>query len=196
MLRQTCAEPQLPARDAAQGIGLPGGIVFCDFDGISASLLPIRYLGSMRPSGNQTARTVSFTAMRRLLFIFMIAILPLRGLVGDAMAVAMTTMPMSMQMDVQDVTMGATPCPDHVAAAQPEHEGSHGKSFHSVAHGDHAMGSDTTHHHAVCDLCNGPAMTRSVRSDVQPPSSHVLHVPPVERFASSEPHRGIKPPIS
>jgi len=132
--------------------------------------------------------------MRRLLLVFMIALLPLRGLVGDAMAVAMTTMP--AQVGVQAVAMGAMPCPDHVAVAVPVHDGAHGTSLHGAAHGDHASGHDATHQHAVCDLCNGPAMTRAVPPQIQAPPSHGLHVPPVERFASSEPHRGIKPPIS
>jgi hypothetical protein len=119
--------------------------------------------------------------MRRLLLVFMIALLPLRGLVGDAMAVAMTSLPSHER--APSVAMGATPCPDHAAAVQP-------------AHDDPSAHDDAEHQHAVCDLCNGPAMTRALPSDAQATPAHSLHVPPIEHFASSEPHRGSKPPIS
>jgi hypothetical protein len=118
--------------------------------------------------------------MRRLLLVFMIALLPLRGLAGDAMAVAMTSLP--PHEGVPSAVMDATPCPDHVAAVLPAH--------------DDPSAHDAEHQHAACDLCNGPAMTRTLPSDAQPSPSHSLHVPPVEHFASSEPHRGSKPPIS
>ncbi|MDO8903511.1 hypothetical protein [Hydrogenophaga sp.] len=131
--------------------------------------------------------------MRRLLLVFMIALLPLRGLVGDAMAVAMTTMP--THEHVQAATQGM-PGPDHLATAAPAHEGTHGTSPHHAAHGDHSPADTPEHQHAVCDLCNGPAMTRAVPPELQLPLEHRLLVPPVEHFASSEPHRGIKPPIS
>lgn len=134
----------------------------------------------MCPTGNQTPAAVSFTSMRRLLLVFMIALLPLRGLVGDAMAVAMNSSPSHEGVPV--VAMDTMPCPDHAATAHPEH--------------DDASAHDAEHQHAVCDLCNGPAMTRTLPSDAPPAPSHGVQVPPVEHFASSEPHRGSKPPIS
>ena len=118
--------------------------------------------------------------MRRLLLVFMIALLPLRGLVGDAMAVAMNSSPSHEGVPV--VAMDTMPCPDHAATAHPEH--------------DDASAHDAEHQHAVCDLCNGPAMTRTLPSDAPPAPSHGVQVPPVQHFASSEPHRGSKPPIS
>jgi hypothetical protein len=119
--------------------------------------------------------------MRRLLLIFRVALVPLRGLVGDAVAVALTSLP--AQESTPSRAMGAKPCPDHSAAALSTHD-------------DPSAHDDAEHQHAVCDLCNGPAMTRTLASDARPPPSHGLQVPPVERFASSEPHRGSKPPIS
>lgn len=147
----------------------------------------------MCANGNQSTSAVSFTTMRRLLLVFMIALLPLRGLVGDAMAVAMTTMP--THEHAQAVTQGM-PCPDLLATSAPAHGATHGTSPHHAAHGDHSPDDAAEHQHAVCDLCNGPAMTRAVPPELQLPPEHGLLVLPVERFASSEPRRGIKPPIS
>ncbi|HEX5738484.1 MAG TPA: hypothetical protein VFY22_08240 [Hydrogenophaga sp.] len=132
--------------------------------------------------------------MRRLLLVFLIALLPLRGLVGDAMAVAMTNLP--AHEGTQTAALNAMPCPDHAAAALPAHEGAHGASTHSASHGDQATAQDAEHQHTACDLCNGPAMADAMPLEIQPVVEHSLHVAPVERFASSLPHQGIKPPIS
>jgi hypothetical protein len=55
-------------------------------------------------------------------------------------------------------------------------------------------GSD--HAHKSCDVCNGPAMALSIPCVSALTAVHGVLVPPAERFASSEPQRGIKPPIS
>ncbi|MDP2742974.1 MAG: DUF2946 family protein [Hydrogenophaga sp.] len=127
--------------------------------------------------------------MRRLLLVFMIALLPLRALVGDAMAVAMTTVPAAH--GTQAAGMGSPPCPDHAASVLPAQDAAHGGGHHAES-GVH----DADHQHATCDLCNGPAMTHALPSQMPLAAEHSLHVVPVERFASSVPHRGIKPPIS
>jgi len=143
----------------------------------------------MHTKGNQGHDAVSFTTMRRLLLVFMIALLPLRALVGDAMAVAMTTVPATH--GTQAAGMGSLPCPDHAAAVLPAQEVVHGSGHHADT-----PGHDAEHQHATCDLCNGPAMTHAVPLPISLAAEHGLHMAPVERFASSEPHRGIKPPIS
>ncbi|MDR7153095.1 hypothetical protein J2W49_005075 [Hydrogenophaga palleronii] len=127
--------------------------------------------------------------MRRLLLVFMIALLPLRALVGDAMVMAMTAVPAAH--DTNAAGMGNLPCPEHTAAALPGQDAAHGSEHHAETHGH-----DADDQHAVCDLCNGPAMTHAMLAPTPLPAEHGLDVAPVARFASSEPHRGIKPPIS
>jgi len=128
--------------------------------------------------------------MRRLLLVFMIALLPLRALVGDAMAVAMTSLPAAHGAPATG--MGSAPCPDHAVSVQPAHD----DAAHASGHHAAASAHDADHQHAVCDLCNGPAMTQAVPSQMPLSATPGMHVTPVERFASSEPHRGVKPPIS
>jgi hypothetical protein len=114
--------------------------------------------------------------MRRLLLAVMILLLPLRGLMGDAMAMSMLVMP--AHESTPAAATASMPCPDH---ADPSDQASSGSSEHS---------------HTACDLCNGPAMSLSSPGHPWLPTVHGVNAGPVERFASSEPQRGIKPPIS
>ncbi len=52
------------------------------------------------------------------------------------------------------------------------------------------------HTHKSCDVCNGPAMALPTSAVPALAMAHGVLAPPAERFASTEPHRGIKPPIS
>lgn len=114
--------------------------------------------------------------MRRLLLAVMILLLPLRGLMGDAMAMSMLAMP--AHESASAAATASMPCPDH---SDPSDLASSGSSEHS---------------HTACDLCNGPAMGHFSPAQQALPTVHSVSAGPVERFASSEPQRGIKPPIS
>ena len=117
--------------------------------------------------------------MRHLLLALMIALLPIRGWMGDAMALAMLATP--AQSMEQVASSAAPPCPDHAMA------------------NDHAGIQDSSpadHAHKSCDVCNGPVMALTAPAVPGLTPMHGLLVLPAERFASSEPHRGIKPPIS
>lgn len=129
---------------------------------------------------------VSFHAMRHLLLAFLIALLPIRGWVGDAMALAMLAPPAHSMGPA--AMADAAPCPDHAAPASA--------ALHGEAPLDMQAGADTDHSHSSCDVCNGPAMALSAPALLALAPVLGLHVPPAEHFASSEPHRGIKPPIS
>ena len=119
--------------------------------------------------------------MRHLLLALMIALLPIRGWMGDAMALAMLAAP-AHTMD-QAATSNAAPCPDHTMP------GEHAGMQDSGGSADH-------HAHKSCDVCNGPVMALSPPMVPALAPSHGVLAPPAERFVSSEPHRGIKPPIS
>jgi hypothetical protein len=117
--------------------------------------------------------------MRHLLLALMIALLPLRGWIGDAMAMAMLAAPAHTMN--QAAATDAAPCPDHALTSD-------GAGTQD--------GSTTDHAHKSCDVCNGPAMALSALAVPNVTPVHGMLAPPAERFASSEPQRGIKPPIS
>ena len=120
--------------------------------------------------------------MRHFLIALMIALLPLRGWVGDAMAISMAGLP-----DGQPAMVVKA-----VADAGHDHHA-------GMDHGDHAdddMATADAHSHSACDVCNGPAMALPTPAVPALAMAHGVLAPPAERFASTEPHRGIKPPIS
>lgn len=122
--------------------------------------------------------------MRHFFIALMIALLPLRGWVGDAMA-------MSMWSPAQHAP--AVSCHDTVAmpvtAAMTAPHGS--ADHHPVATAD-SHGQQ----HSSCDVCNGPALADAGMAHPAQPLEQPGQTLLVERFASSEPQRGHKPPIS
>ena len=126
--------------------------------------------------------------MRHWFLVLMIALLPLRGWVGDAMAVEMLVQPAHATM-----AMGG-----HGA----DHAGDHGAGLHAeqaqCACDDHAAAAEdhSDHQHSACDVCNVPALTTTLAGIQTPPSFYTPLAVMAEHFASSEAQRGIKPPIS
>lgn len=123
--------------------------------------------------------------MRHLLLALLIAMLPIRSWMGDAMAVAMLAAPAH--------TMGQTASGTGHAMGND-----HAMDSEHTMTGDHAdmQDSGSEHTHKSCEVCNGPAMALSIPAVPTLAPEHRMLVTPAERFASSEPHRGIKPPIS
>lgn len=119
---------------------------------------------------------------RHLLFALLIALLPLRAWMGDAMAVSM--MPAGPPAHAP-MAMVQQPCPDHTAAATA-----------TTGHDQAGPAADAGHQHPSCDVCNGPAMAQAAPADTARPLQRGLLASPAEHFASSEPRRGVKPPIS
>lgn len=127
--------------------------------------------------------------MRRLLLVLMIALLPLRGLVGDAMAMAIVMAPAHGAVHV-GASASTMPCPDHTVHATD----AHAPAEHPAASAQ-TTGTDT-HAHGSCDLCNGPAMGHALPQAQAGAVQHGIAPGTIERFVSFEPQRGIKPPIS
>lgn len=125
--------------------------------------------------------------MRHWFLVLMIALLPLRGWVGDAMAVEMLAQPA------------------HATLATGSHGGEH-SSHHAAEHGaehgqcacdEHAAAEDSPdHQHSACDVCNVPALAMSLTGLRTPPAVYTPLAVLAEHFASSETQRGVKPPIS
>lgn len=133
----------------------------------------------MALNGTNAMASVSSRAMRHWFLVLMIALLPLRGWVGDAMAMDMLSAP-SHNMAALSADSGH-PCPDHTVGATADHG---------------TQDSHSEHSHTACDVCNGPALALA-SATLQPlPAMHSLRARPAEHFASSEARRGVKPPIS
>jgi len=120
--------------------------------------------------------------MRVFFIALLIALLPVRGWVGDAMAISMAGLP------------DGPPAAMMTGAADAGHDVHAG-----MDHGDHAehgMAGTDGHSHNACDVCNGPVLTVSDTSPALARAVHALRADRVEAFASSLPRAGHKPPIS
>lgn len=131
--------------------------------------------------------------MRRWFLLIMIALLPIRGWVGDVMAADMVTQQIAA---VQQVPTQAQPAPP--ADSADPHADCHGKAAATSpalpAAGDAAAtdcGNCTS-----CQVCHTVAMAATSGAGPLSPVPHAA--PPVRgtHFASAEPARGFKPPIS
>lgn len=144
--------------------------------------------------------------MRTLLLALMIALLPLRGWLGDAMAVEMVkhSLPVAASASASMATAAAEAhC--HEAMEAGDHGGmdmqmsagtdmpdSSAHATHDSAGADH-QGCGTC---TACQVCHtvalgGMPLVDTVHSAPQaPPAAHA------SRFASAEPAQGLKPPIS
>lgn len=139
--------------------------------------------------------------MRALFLILMIALLPLRGWVSDAMATGMLAAQMQQQpsatkiiaphaheagtqahQDTQTVLVDAAPtaadCPGHAYGAEPHAADSHCDSC------------------SVCQACHTVALTPAAASVTAVFDLHTLPRAAVAQFASAHSALGQKPPIS
>ena len=141
--------------------------------------------------------------MRHLLLALIIALLPLRAWVGDAMAVSMLGHPAASAVAAaappSTGTYAHPDCPDHAAgmplhanAVSDGHDSAHGMGTHPAD----APQQPDHHQHGACDVCNGPALGVSPPLAPHVSQVHALLTLPAERFASVALQQGIKPPIS
>lgn len=129
--------------------------------------------------------------MRRLFLVLLIALLPIRGWVGDAMAGQMIGQHLA-------ATSIAAVAVDEQTASLPGHDGCAGHAGATQAPAE----APSTDINADCGTCTSCQVCHSVV--IAPPSvdsgiSPVQHRVAAQsgmRFASAEPARGFKPPIS
>lgn len=151
-----------------------------------------RHRGTLRP------RPVSFRAMRTLWIALLVALLPLRGWVGDAMAVGMVASPhaaaaVAMAHDCPHGT------PTHGASGDARHQGAGHTTEHAhnqvespVAVGEHSAASA----HLLCDVCNGPALSTGATPAASGAVGQGLRIERKQAFASLAPSLVVKPPIA
>jgi hypothetical protein len=139
-------------------------------------------------------------SMRRLILAVMIVLLPLRGWIGDAMALeAATGTPVAIQniaiddhptLEIthfeadsgrQDLQAGPGHCPDHASAPAGEDDSD-----------TSADGQACT----VCQVCHTVAMSADAAPLPALPLPALVPEMPFPRFTSALPAPGLKPPIS
>lgn len=144
-------------------------------------------------------RTVIINTVRQLFFALMIVMLPLRGWVGDAMALQMAPVGSTQSIAiVQD--MGAAHQDDASAAAHPHAQ----PAPPSVAHGDctdHDASDDLTldTHCQTCTVCQACHIVAITLPPMDVASFATISLPPQSaagRFASADRALSLKPPIS
>lgn len=128
--------------------------------------------------------------MRRLFIALLIALLPLRGWVGDAMALTLTLPPPASSSALTSVS-------GHSHGPLAEHCG-HAADARDVSDTSPPNGHTGDFHGtcSACDVCNGPALTAEA---VVSAASHLPHAGPLNsasHFASSDRKPTLKPPIS
>ncbi len=116
--------------------------------------------------------------MRHWILALMIALLPLRGWVGDAMAFSM------LAQQHGSASVASMPCHDMAPMADST-------PLDSKAHAPAAPQA-----HTVCDVCNGPALHAPAPVAAVMPPVLSVQAETSERFLSAWPERGAKPPIA
>jgi hypothetical protein len=131
--------------------------------------------------------------MRRLVLALMIALLPLRGWVGDAMAMEMAAATLGQPAAVMGSGVGYAHGLEPTANVDADNAMHADCPGHAASHdGDPQATSDCgtcAACHAVALASSFPQLEPSTLASARPPSA-------TPRFASAERTLGIKPPIS
>ena len=134
--------------------------------------------------------------MRRFFFVLLIALLLLRGWMGEAMATGMAA---SWLQPAQSATKTiATHAHDHLAQAHFEHETASARALHGDC-ADHPADKASGAHcgtHAACQACQTVAPTPAIAYLAPVFTATLLPRAAAARFASADAALGQKPPIS
>lgn len=139
--------------------------------------------------------------MRHLLLVFLVALLPLRGWVSDAMATGM----LASQVQQHQIATKKVATHGHEAETKAHHDIETGVADAAQSAADcpgHASGAEAHATHAQCDACSFCQVCHTVA--LFPAAAGVAAVfdlrtrpcATVSRFASAEAALGQKPPIS
>lgn len=143
--------------------------------------------------------------MRTAWIALLLALLPLRGWVGDAMALSMLAAgghaaPAAFVADAQ--RHGA----DHAAHTAPADPGDHTAHAAHAGHTATAPMADSAtagaddhggpNAHLLCEVCNGPVLNLPAPELACVPVEHPRLAERAQRFASLAPRQHTKPPIA
>ena len=139
--------------------------------------------------------------MRTLLLALMIALLPIRGWLGDAMAVEMVrhALPASSLVEQEaslDSVVADAHCHEAMGAADDsgmDTMAHHPDDGNSSDHGTDHQGCGTC---TACQVCHTVALGGMPLVDIAHSAPQAPPAARAARFASAEPVLGLKPPIS
>ena len=131
--------------------------------------------------------------MRRWFILIMIALLPIRGWVGDVMAADMVTqriasvaqIPLQVQQPADAAADSHADCHGKAAADNPA----------SQPAGDSKTATVDCGNCTSCQVCHSVAMAPKALANPVAPAHSAAPSPRRTHFASAEPARGFKPPI-
>ena len=136
--------------------------------------------------------------MRALFLALMIALLPLRGWVGDAMALDMVAEALHAPTNAIKSVAANTHPADHGDQLDAHHADCAGHSMTAAAATNDITGNHDAHcaSHADCQLCHSVALAPLPLRLA--PTVLPVALPPLALagFVSAEPNRGFKPPIA
>ena len=134
--------------------------------------------------------------MRRLAIALMIALLPLRGWVGDAMAMEMAAA--TLEQPAQAIESGAVHTHDSRFAADLDTQAAMHADCpgHADSHAETAQTSSNCGSCAACQICHAVALAPSFPHLAPAPLSAERPRTAGPDFASADRAQGIKPPIS
>lgn len=127
--------------------------------------------------------------MRVLVLTLMILLLPLRGWMGDSMAMGSAAEAAASAHCAGHTDVAAA---THSAHAEPEGMG-HGQADGDI---DAATADDASHTHDLCDVCNVPALAQAFPAAASERAQPTLAVESAVAFLSHLPHGEHKPPIA
>lgn len=135
--------------------------------------------------------------MRRLAFILLILLMPLRGWAGDAMAIQMALHPGVPHAAATEAAPGSE---HHGATAQADHR-NQAQPANAVDCTDHAAAdSAAPDSHCqtctMCQACHSLAITLPASALPGAEPLNALPLLPAQFFASADRAPGLKPPIS
>ncbi|KQX86815.1 hypothetical protein [Variovorax sp. Root473] len=137
--------------------------------------------------------------MRTLLLAFMIALLPIRGWLGDAMAVEMVRHSLPASEAVVSAATGIAESHCHEAGMEAD-TGHDMAAMHDIDSGDSQQPHGTDHADCgtcvACQVCHTVALGGMPLVDTPHAAPQALPAAHAARFASAEPVLGLKPPIS
>lgn len=139
--------------------------------------------------------------MRPLFFALMIALLLLRGWVGDAMANSMALAPLqhpaseSRQLATKTAATAAAHTA-HEAEHQTAHEAAHDCAGHATTDDDSPAASTHCQTCDACQACHSVALTPPAAHTGAAFNPYTKPPAPADRFASADAASGQKPPIS
>ncbi|MFZ3128104.1 MAG: hypothetical protein WA136_08815 [Rhodoferax sp.] len=141
--------------------------------------------------------------MRALFLVLLIALLPLRGWAGDAMAVDMLAQPtVAIENVATDAVSTVESHPMHAESAMDSHAQcmEHAPGDMANGHTSHVQGAPVPPHHnnhcTTCQACSAIPVALQAAVPLLPVTLHSVPHYAGPAFASAEPARGFKPPIS